>query len=787
MPHTAGPGAAPKREAAGQSAEGAEPPRSVRAGIFLISAATLLFQVTFIRIFSASIWYHFAFLVVSVALFGFGASGVALSLFPDRARDPLRRSGAAALFALAAIGAYLGTTAVPFSPFLILTDPIQVLYFLIYDLLLLIPFFFSGSAVALILRGWPARAARLYALDLVGAACGTLLLFAALPALGARGAVALAAVLAASSAWLMAVTPRTRLALATLFVALLPLVIWPRALPDIRLDDSKAVVQIERRPGAKRVFSAWSALARIDVVEQPAANPMIFIDAAAATPVAPPQLPGDARADLSTLAFALHERPSVAVIGPGGGIDVQNALALGAREVTAVEINPVIIDLVTHRYRELTAGVFEDPRVRLVRDEGRSFVARSNRRFDILQITLIDTWAASVSGAYSLSENYLYTTEAFTSYLEHLESGGSLSITRWYYEIPRLESLARAALARLGVRDPGRHVAVVGQSVRSVLIVQREPFSEAQTAALRAFASQPGRRLLHDPYAAPQQTVYDALLEMPDPRPLFENSELALDPVSDDSPFFFQLTRWNRLRPDVLKNFSSASFLDPLALPAGQIALVTALALGLLLSVVLLAVPLARRAVPREGRWRWLAYFLALGVAYIVVEVVLMQRLALLLGHPTYSVTAVLFAILLFSGLGSAWSDRWRGTPARLGGALAVAVPAAILLVTFAVPPIARALMALPLPARMSCAMLVIAPLAFLMGIPFPLGIRVLAGRGGATIPWAWAANGCGSVLGSVCAVLGAMLWSFSAMLLAAGAIYALALLGISRVRERLA
>lgn len=763
-----------------------EPPLAARAGIFLISAATLLFQVAFIRIFSASIWYHFAFLVVSVALFGFGASGVALALLPDHARDPMRRAAAPALFALAAIGAYLGTTAVPFSPFFILQDPVQVLYFLLYDLLLLIPFFFSGSAVAIILRSWPERAAGLYALDLVGAACGTLILFLALPALGARGAVALASLLGALAALLMATGPRMRALAAALCVALIPLLIRPSLLPDIRMDESKPVVQIERQPGARRAFSKWSTLARIDVVERPKANPMIFIDAAAATPVAPPQRPQDAANDLSSLAFALHSSPSVAVIGPGGGIDVQNALALGAREVTAVEINPVIIDLVTHRYRDLTGGVFGDPRVHLVRDEGRSFVARSGARYDILQITLIDTWAASVAGAYSLSENYLYTTEAFASYLEHLEPGGSLSITRWYYEVPRLVSLARAALTRLGVTDPARHVAVVGQSVRAALIVQRDAFTPDQIAALRAFAAQPGRRLLHDP-EQPSNTIYDALLLMPDPKPLIEQSEVALDPVSDDSPFFFQLTRWKSVKLAALKNFSSTSFLDPLSIPVGQIALVTALSIGLLLSVLLLAVPLARRAVPREGRWRWLLYFLALGIAYIVVEVVLMQRFALLLGHPTYSVTCVLFAILLFSGLGSAWSDRWRGAPGALGRMLAIAVPAAILFVTFAVPPIARALMALPLAARMACAMVVIAPLAFLMGMPFPLGIRVLGARGGGTIPWAWAANGCGSVLGSVCAVLGAMLWNFSTMLLAAGALYALALAGISRVRERLA
>ena len=762
------------------------PPFSAQAGIFLVSAATLLFQVTFIRIFSASIWYHFAFLVVSIALFGIGASGAALALVPGRDRDSRLRALAPALFAVTAVGAYLGTARIPFSPFFILQQPIQVVYFLLYDLLLLIPFFFSGATVALLLRDWPARAGRLYAFDLVGAACGTVLLYLALPMLGARGAVAVAAALGALSAVLLASSRRERVGFAILLIALVPLVIVPRLLPDTRLDETKPVAQQLRMPGGRLAFSRWSPLARIDVIEKPDANPMIFIDAAAATPVAPPQRPADAHADVSALAFELVPNPSVAVIGPGGGIDVQNALALGAREVTAVEINPVIIGLVTGRYAEHVGRVFEDPRVHLVRDEGRSFIGRSRGRFGIVQLTLIDTWAASVSGAYSLSENYLYTTEALVSYLSHLDPGGCLSITRWYYEVPRLVSMARAALTRMGITDPSRHIAVVGQSLRSVVIVKREPFTETDAAILQQFAAAPGRRMQHDPSSSTAGGILDALLMTPDPALLIEHSEVALNPVSDESPFFFQMTRWRSLRLGVLREFTGRSFLGPLAFPVGQIALVVALGLGLLLSLVLLAIPLARGAVPKSGRWSWLGYFLALGVAYIVVEVVLMQRLALFLGHPTYSVTTVLFAILLFSGLGSAWSDRRRGTALEIAGLLRWALPAAILIVVFLVPMALRGLIGLALPLRVLIALLVIAPLAFLMGMPFPLGVRVLAARGGGHIPWAWAANGCGSVLGSVCAVLGAMLWSFSAMLLIAAAIYVYALARIFTVPDRL-
>jgi hypothetical protein len=463
-------------------------------------------------------------------------------------------------------------------------------------------------------------------------------------------------------------------------------------------------------------------------------------------------------------------------------VDVQNALALGARRVTAVEINPVILDLVTHRYRDRVGGVFSDPRVRTVRDEGRSYVARSRERWDVLQITLIDTWAASASGAYSLSENYLYTTDAMRSFLEHLKPGGLLSITRWYYETPRLTSLVRAALTRLGVRDPSRHVVVLEERLRSLMLAKREPFTPGEAAAIRAFASRSGARILqHDPLSPSDSSFYGAFLGAGDPRRFYAATDFALSPVSDESPFFFQMTRWSRVRLSALGRFTGRAFLEPLALPVGQIALLAALALALLLSLALLAVPLAARAVPRQGRWRWLGYFFGLGVGYIAVEVVLMQRLALLLGHPTYSVTLVLFAILLFSGLGAAWSDARRASAQAQAMPLLVALLAALAFVAFALPALTPGWLAHPFPARVALALAVVAPLAFLMGMPFPLGVRALGPSGSARLPWGWAANGCGSVLGSVGAVLGAMVSSFAAVLVGAALVYAGALALLAR------
>jgi spermidine synthase len=724
-----------------------------------------------------------------VALFGIGASGVGLSLAGPRF-DPSRwRAIAAALFAITALVAYAGTNAIPFAPFRILQDPRQLVYFLLYDVVVMLPFFFSGAVVAMLLRAYPLRAGKLYAFDLVGAALGTLLVFVVLPLGGARGAVAMSVLLGLVSALLLAPTARLRATIGIGLAAALLLVVRPSLLPDVRMDASKPLRQeIER--GGKHAFSRWNALSRIDVVEQPDADPMILIDAAAATPITAPRDSSTA-AELSTVAYQLRPQAAVAVIGSGGGVDVQNALALKARSVTAIEINPIIIGLVTDAYDAHVGGAFRDPRVRLVRDEGRSFIARSGAAFDVIQITLIDTWAASVSGAYSLSENYLYTREAVAEYIDHLSPDGFLSITRWYYESPRLVVLVRAGLEAAGIADASRHVLVVQDGIRALVLVKKTPFTPAELDLVRARRSW---TIHHDP-TAPGDPNWAQLLTAPDPQAAFPGSDISLQPVSDDSPFFFQMTRWRSLRLDNLRKFGGQGVLEPLAIPVAQIALVSALGLALLLSGLLLSVPLLKRSVPRAGRMTWLTYFLCLGVAFIVVEVVLMQRFALFLGHPTYSVTAVLFAILLFSGLGAAWLDRRQGSPAQIARPVRIGLPLAILVLAFAVPPILRELIGLPHALRLVIALAVIGPVAFLMGVPFPLGIRTIAATASRSgretravegqIAWAWAANGCASVVGSVCAVLGAMVWNFSTMLVLAGVVYAGALWLLSRASSR--
>ena len=287
------------------------------------------------------------------------------------------------------------------------------------------------------------------------------------------------------------------------------LAFFPVVLPSVRLDAARQLSKELLTPGTVHEFTAWNALSRIDVVKQPQLDPQIFIDAQAMTVIASPHrdLHKRERA-LSTAALQVLDRPSVVIIGPGGGLDVQDAFSYGAREVTAVEINPIIIDLVTDRYASHVGNLYDKPNVHLVRDEGRSFIERMGEKVDIIQVTLIDTWAASVSGAYSLSENYLYTSEAYQSYLNHLTPRGMVSITRWWFEIPRLMAVAHAGLVGRGVAIPAHHLMVLQRNNRALLLTKAAPFTLEEANELGDIAEQHEWQVLFKPLGSTKNNFF---------------------------------------------------------------------------------------------------------------------------------------------------------------------------------------------------------------------------------------------------------------------------------------
>jgi len=822
-------------------------------GLFLLAAATFVFEISLTRIFSVAQFYHFAFMAVSLALLGFGASGSALTLWPRLARGrwPRRLVWLAAAFGLSVPASYLLTNILPFDSYSIAWDRLQVAYLLLHYLVLLVPFALSGLVVSIPLTAAPERANRFYAANLAGSAAGCLLAVLLLPRLGGPGTIAAAGLLG----WLGAAAfARSRLAPAGLpspaerrrtatstasFRGVLPLgylagtalLAWltlarPSFL-DVQLSPYKGLSQALRYPGARVVFSDWNAFSRVDLLESPGVRqlPGLSYTYSGAPPpqlglavdgddLSPVPLIVDPQAELAfsgylpaAVAYRLRPGARALILEPRGGLDVWAALAQGASAVTAVESNPLLVVAARYGMAPPAGNVYGDPRLTVVTEAGRSYLRRSGEFFDLVQLALTESYRPVSSGVYSLAEDYVHTVEAFGEYLAHLEDDGLLVVTRWLQTPPsesvRTLALILEALERAGVSHPAASVIAFRGVQTGTFLVKESGFTSAEVDAVREFCAARRFDLVVGPgISAEEINLYNVLpeptyaqafgelLAADDRRTFYAAYPFAVAPPTDDHPFFFHFFRWQQT-PAILRTLGKTW--QPFG-GSGYFVFLALLALALLASAVLILGPLlVRRAgqsdAGSEGArgnpwklgklrgWTFL-YFGLLGLAYLFVEIPLMQRFILFLGQPVYAMTAVLFALLLFSGLGSFCAPR---LPHRL--MLGVLV-AAIVLYPLLLSPLFRLTLGLPLGCRFVVAVLTLAPLGFLMGVPFPKGIGLLERGAPRLIPWAWAVNGCTSVLSSILAALGAVSWGFSAVLGAGAACYAAAALSVWGLAE---
>jgi hypothetical protein len=427
----------------------------------------------------------------------------------------------------------------------------------------------------------------------------------------------------------------------------------------------------------------------------------------------------------------------------------------------------------TGRYDARAGHLFSRPGVTLHLGEGRSFVRSASRSWDLIQLSLIDTWAALSSGAYSLSENYLYTVEAFQDYYRHLTPRGVLAITRWHREPPRetlrLCTVAREALSREGIAAPERHVVVYASNNVATIVMKREPFTPQEVYGFRSEGERRGLRVLYDPFTAHENT-FQAFFGAADRAAFYRSLPYDVTPVTDDSPFFFLQHRWKDLSPKALFQPGNALVEIP-----GKLLLLLVLAISLVLSIVLLLLPVylkERSGLDQAGSFRLLLYFFGVGVGFMMIEILLMQEFSLFLGHPVYAISLVLFSLLIFSGAGSLASRALIGDSAKRL-ALALGLLAAVVVASFALyPSLFASLLGRPFGSRALAALVAIFPLGFLMGIPFPAGVRQAGLRVPRIIPWAWAVNGFASVASSSLCVLLAMEVGFSTAAFLAGACY---------------
>jgi hypothetical protein len=765
--------------------------------VALTTLATLLLELSLTRIFSVVFYYHFAFLAISIALFGLGVGGVLSYVISGWPGSLYRKLGFVSL-----IDAGMALAAVMF----VLTRGAEIGAFdlgVIYFTTAL-PFLGSGIIVSLAIAETIERVDRIYFFDLLGAAGGCLALVLLLNAFGGPNTVIAVSVLfaAAAAIWFTLAGVRSG-RIASVFIGLLftMLVIGNTKYHFVEVTYAKGEKLHEEQ------FTKWNSISRIGMARQDGGE-MIFIDADASTGIANFDFNHLSPTDLG---YLLHQGPSLPynlrpgaktlVIGPGGGWDVARALASGSRDVTGVEINPIIgTDIMRGKFPQLSRRLYLRPDVHIHIEDGRSFVRRSAEKYQVIQATLVDTWASTAAGAFALSENNLYTTEAFRDYLSHLTDDGLLTFTRWGFDPPReslrLVSLAIEALKLLGERDPARHVLVgrsgdkadlAGWGAQDTVIVSRKPLSDADTAHAREAFEAARMTAVYIP-GDPARNEFGQLLLARDPLEYERNYRFDITPVSDDRPFFFYTVQRRDVASYLLQNGGRAA---DVKVNAAVPTLFSALIVSVVAVAVILVLPplVLGTKLPHDRSVRsFLLYFLAIGAGYILIEVALIQKFVLFLGHPTYALTVVIFSMLVSSGIGSFLSRKLvNDRNGRLVAVLAIAAALVALLAVIA-GPVLTAGVGLPLVVKMLATVLLIAPAGFVMGIPFPTGLRLLEKRHEPSVRWAWSLNAAASVLGSVGALVLALYLGLVETLLIGCGLYLCALVVIvvsPMVRER--
>lgn len=771
------------------------------------------------RVLSIVQWHHFAYMIISLALLGYGASGTFIAINKRwlEPRFELAFSTSALLFSVAIIACFVLGQIVPFNALEVVWNPRQFLYLAIVYLIYFVPFFFAANCIGLAFTCRKSLIDRIYFFDLLGAGVGAMLIIGALFLLSPQNALIMLAIFALLASLLMALAATSRKPLlATQFILLL---IFLAGLPQswlaLRISEYKSLNQTMQVIDTRVLSASSSPLGLVTVVESPRVPfrhaPGLAINTRHAVPE---QLAVFTDADgmsaitrfdgnLDTVAYmgdvatalpyALLDAPHVLILGAGTGADVLMAMYHGAEKIDAVELNPQVSELVTDTYAEFAGYLYDDERVTVHIGEARGFVVRGDEQYDLIQVALLDSFSASGSGVQALNESYLYTVEAIRKFLEHTRSGGLLAITRWLKLPPRdnlkLVAIVIEALRQSGAAEPGRQLAVVRSWNTSTLLVKNGEFSVDELAAIREFARShsfdtayyPGMpasdanrfNLLEEPY------LYDGINALlgDEANDFIERYKFHIAPATDNQPYFFHFFKWGTL-PEVmaLRKRGGASLIE-----WGYLILTATVAQGAIAGALLILLPLSRieRTWPSGTGPQMGTYFFILGLAFLFVEIAFIQKFILFLSHPLYAVAVVLSGFLVFAGLGSAYSARLRQRVTETGPSPVSIAVGGIAFFSLAyvtlLPQLFDALIGLTDSIKMALSILFIAPLAFCMGMPFPLGLSRLADSAPDFIPWAWGINGFASVMSAALATLLAIQFGFTAVILLALALYALA------------
>jgi spermidine synthase len=799
-------------ENAGAGSE--EPRRTYLAEILLVSFAGLLLEIAYTRIISFKLFYYYTYLVIGLALLGIGTGGVLVTVS--------RRLRTASTEAVLVWSALIGALSVVIGYCVVAFTTIDTLAIWEYGsrgsftavarlvlicFAIFVSFISIGVIVSTLFGRRSEQIGRLYFADLVGAGLACAIVVSLLGWIGPPATILLAGFTLAAVGLRIAL--RSRRALAPVAVGLAAVllvgVVAPGVLPRLREDVTKVPLSDDNT-----IYSAWSPIFRVDVADAGPDVRVLYHDGLHGSGIY--RFNGDVKTlgrfkrDPRLFPFATEGRrgSNVLIIGAAGGNEVLASLYFHARHVDAVELNPVTYHLVTDTMADYSGHIAENPKVNYVNGDGRSYLARSNKKYDLVWYPAPDSYSAAnaaSAGAFVLSESYLYTSETIKSSLEHLHHNGILAAQFGEFDYTdkpnrttRYVATARQALSELGVRDPRRHIIVATSPITlggtlSTILVKRSPFTRAQVHRLvGSLGRVPSSRLRYAPGEAARvkadhegNDAVAQLVTVPNRRldRWFDRYPYDVRPISDDGPFFWHFTPFD----DVIANFGRPIDRKDFEDSVGERVLLLLLGVALVFAAVFLLLPfVAIRAtwlqLPHKARSA--LYFAAIGLGFIFFEVVLIQRLTLFLGYPTYSLTVTLMSLLIFTGVGALLSDRWKARPGAVVPWLVVALTLLTAFYAFALTPVTDGLLSLPLAARVPITFVMLAPLGLCLGAFMPLGLGAVARmtmHEREYVAWGWAVNGFASVVGAVLTTILAMSFGFSAVLFAALGIYFVALL----------
>ena len=538
-------------------------------------------------------------------------------------------------------------------------------------------------------------------------------------------------------------------------------------------------------------FTRWGPISRIDVAKF-GYDKILWIDGGSNQSFMKP-FNGDLNALqpnwMAGLVYALVKNPDVLIVGPSAGEEVLYALSHNPHTITGVELDPVICDIMQHEYRQFTGGIYNIPgKTKLINDEGRSYIRRSPDKYDIIQQINNASPAAIASGAVNISETYLITVEAFHEYLDHLKENGYVFIRR--YGAIRLATVAAQALRERGVEHPEEHIIIMEDDLHKVaggqFYLKNGDFTEEDLNLFRKEGI--FDRVMYGPTALnvqhPKYKEYRKLVADPDAWKEYDKIGISMGPVTDDKPFFNHFTKFARFNKETVPEEFAPIFV---VYASSDFSLLLILGEAAILSVVFILLPLymfQRSGLHVRSKYQILLYFFSLGLAFILIEIVFIQKFTLFMGNPTYSVTVVLFSLLVAAGCGSLLSGRFVKDPKR---SLMFVIPAIVVLcwleLTFG-SMIFRVFLGHPMGVRILISILMLFPIGMVMGMPFPLGITLTNRVAPRLIPWGWGINGYATVIGSVLCVILALSFGFKAVIWIACGVYLMGLVAILTVKE---